>query len=26
MEQLNALAAGEPTYLDLRDPWLFSPA
>jgi hypothetical protein len=25
MEQLNALTAGEPTFLDLRDPWLTSP-
>jgi hypothetical protein len=26
MEQLNALSSAQPTYLDLRDPWLMSPA
>jgi hypothetical protein len=26
MEQLNALATGEPRFLDLRDPWMMSPA
>jgi hypothetical protein len=26
MEELNALATGEPTYYDLRDPWMMSPA
>jgi len=26
MEELNALALGEPTYLDVRDPWLMSPS
>ena len=26
MEELNSMAAGEPTYLDLRDPWLMSPS
>lgn len=25
MEEANALAVGEPTYLDLKDPWLHSP-
>jgi hypothetical protein len=25
MEELNSLGTGEPTYLDLRDPWLVSP-
>jgi hypothetical protein len=25
MEQLNALAIGEPTFFDLKDPWLFAP-
>jgi hypothetical protein len=25
MEELNSLGSGEPTYLDLRDPWLTSP-
>jgi hypothetical protein len=26
MEELNSLGVGEPTYLDLKDPWLNSPA
>ena len=26
MEELNSLNAGEPTFFDLRDPWLMSPA
>ena len=25
MEQMEALTLGEPTYLDLRDPWLHAP-
>jgi len=25
MEEMNALEIGEPTYLDLKDPWLYSP-
>jgi hypothetical protein len=25
MDELNALAVGEPTFFDLRDPWLFAP-
>jgi hypothetical protein len=26
MEEVNALAIGEPSFFDLRDPWLFRPA
>ena len=26
MEELNSMSSGEPTFLDLRDPWLFSPS
>jgi hypothetical protein len=26
MEELNSLSVGEPTYYDLRDPWLSSPS
>ncbi len=26
MEEMNALAIGEPDFLDLRDPWLNAPA
>lgn len=26
MEEMNALAVGEPEYFDLKQPWLFSPA
>jgi hypothetical protein len=26
MEQVNALAIGEPTFLDLREPWVYAPA
>jgi hypothetical protein len=26
MEELNSLAMGEPTFLDLKDPWLYAPA
>jgi hypothetical protein len=26
MEQVNALAIGEPRFFDLKDPWLFTPA
>jgi hypothetical protein len=25
MEEMNALEVGEPTFLDLKDPWLYSP-
>jgi hypothetical protein len=25
MEQMNQLMAGEPEFLDLRQPWLYSP-
>jgi hypothetical protein len=26
MEEVNALAIGEPAFFDLKDPWLFTPA
>jgi hypothetical protein len=26
MEELNALAIGEPAFFDLRDPWLYAPS
>ncbi len=26
MEEINSLAVGEPTFIDLRDPWLMSPS